>query len=99
MVSELADICCHLGIIQQNHAAVTERTEVFARIKTETTCVSETSGLFPIYFSPKRLGTVLDHLQAIFFCQRANAVHISRMAEYMHRHDRPGPVRNLFLDL
>ena len=80
-------------------ARIPVRAQVLARIEAEAAGRADRSGDAPFVPRALRLGRVLDQRQAVLPGQLQQGIHVGRLPVDMHRHDRPGLLRDPFLHL
>ena len=93
ILADFPDAAGQVAIIRGDRPAITHRSEIFSRIKTESSSPCEGSGLPALTGRPMGLGSVFeeDHPVLPALCRKAG--NVSRMAVNMHRQHRldPGP--------
>src|SRR6267378_114725 len=70
VLAKEANIACDLWIIRHHRAAISERTEVLGRIKTEAARVAPGTHAPATYGGTVSLRAILDHFQAILLRDR-----------------------------
>ena len=85
------------GIVGDDHPSVAEASETLAREEADTPCSAETAELSSFVRCPHRLGSILDHRDAMFFPDSKDRIHVRRLSVEMNGDDRlcPGCDRRL----
>ncbi len=82
-----------VSIVCNDHAAVTDTSQVFGWEERKTAYIADTPGSFHTAaeraLGTDRLGCVLYYFQAVFSADRYNALHIGHLPEQVDRYDGP----------
>ena len=78
-------------VVCADRAAVTERSEVLARVEAEGRCGSERPGQATVERSAVSLGCVLEQRESLARGQGAERVHVADLPVEVHGEDRSGP--------
>ena len=88
VVAQDADLLGDGVVVGGDQAAVAEAAEVLAREEAVGAGIADAAGHASAVGGAEGLGAVLDDLQTVFLGDRADLVHVGRLAEQVHRQDR-----------
>src|SRR4051794_17056197 len=86
VVTQDTHLITQLNVVSYNRAGLTERTEIFAGIKTEATCISKTPDLSALVCGTMRLRCVFDNKETMLAREIQYGIHVGRLSEEVHRH-------------
>jgi hypothetical protein len=89
-VAQLADAVRHVGVVRADGAAVTERSEVLARIEGEGGADPEPAGRTALVRRSVRLRGVLEERDAVPRGKAPQRPHVAELAVQVHGHDGRG---------
>jgi hypothetical protein len=90
VIAECLDFGPELIIVGDHGAGFSVCAQVFSRVETKATEISDGTGLASFVLGAVCLRSVLDHKQAIFAGDVEDWIHVGHLSEQVHRHNSLG---------
>jgi hypothetical protein len=90
VVSQMLDFVRDSGIVCGNRTSITERPQIFCRVKRKCCDGPERTDLPSLVFGAVRLASVLDHGNVVTRCQLQDRIHVAQLPKQVDRNYRFG---------